>query len=391
MEKLCFFTMANKKRLGWAQRLISSGDVVGRPIWFYRIPDSHPDPKRYKIELLMGDLLPEAEKYVYLDSDTFMLQYGDWESSECVGAALENFRQDYRQGFSDEKGHEAFCKLYKEYEAPERVNTGCVVLPSDIRKQVAQRWMEWCHKIDAFCEKPSKTRDQMHFAFVRKEFGLPILPSRFNALIKREEVLPDHILIHAAGKPHGDDVKSYHDAVNRVLGGYLWSIPQTEMGYRWQVITYLILLYAENPTFPVIAEIGVDVGETANHLLRSFPGLKLYAVDNWCRGLKRYDAWCKVRGQYDDHIVELKCLSDEPVLEEFLDLVFIDANHTTEQTVRDIEHWLPQVKNGGVIVGHDIDHKSKTGSVSSVRRAVEVVFGSNFKTGPDYTWWTVKK
>jgi hypothetical protein len=36
-----------------------------------------------------------------------------------------------------------------------------------------------------------------------------------------------------------------------------------------------------------------------------------------------------------------------------LDVVFIDANHSYESVRDDIEAWLPKVKMGGIIAGHD--------------------------------------
>jgi len=38
---------------------------------------------------------------------------------------------------------------------------------------------------------------------------------------------------------------------------------------------------------------------------------------------------------------------------ESLDFVFVDADHSAKGVSRDIQAWLPKVKNGGVIAGHD--------------------------------------
>jgi len=183
------------------------------------------------------------------------------------------------------------------------------VLPAGIRKEVGRRWMEWCHRIDSFTVKmPTKQRVQMHFGFVMVEFKLSILPSRFSALVKREDVRPDHVLIHAAGKPGPPAVQRYHDAVQRVLGGYLAHKKLTDKNFRWQVLTRLVLILAPDPTHPVGAEVGVGKGVNASHLLGTFPGLKLHCIDNWEGAWSsQYDIWCKVKKKYSERVVEHKC------------------------------------------------------------------------------------
>ncbi len=37
------------------------------------------------------------------------------------------------------------------------------------------------------------------------------------------------------------------------------------------------------------------------------------------------------------------------------DLVFIDGDHSYEAAKRDIEMWLPKVKPGGILCGHDCE------------------------------------
>lgn len=55
--------------------------------------------------------------------------------------------------------------------------------------------------------------------------------------------------------------------------------------------------------------------------------------------------------------------------DDSLDFVFIDGDHRYDCVFADINAWLPKVKVGGVISGHDY------GWCSDVRRAVHEVFG----------------
>ena len=392
---LCFFTMANFRRYDWAYRLILSGKAVDRPIWFFRIPENHPDPKRYKLELLSGDLLPEADKYVYLDSDIFMLKHGNWESDEAVGAVSEEpFHISSKWSFADTTGYKMYCKLFDEYGRPTRVNTGLVAIPGNIRKQVGERWKYWCEYIESFCEKPMKFRDQPQFPFVMKELNIPVLPSYYCAIVKRENIKPEHIALHASGHPGGNDLDKYMNAANRLLGE---SVVQ-EKGMRWDVLTKLIIQYAPNPTYSIGAEVGVLKGENVSHLFRTFPGIKIHCIDNrepvWDRQRdpKLLRSWEHVKSLYTDHIIEHTIDSDKCELPlESLDYAFIDADHRTEAVIRDINHYLPMIKPGGFIAGHDIDYKGAYYESSSVRKGVEHVFGNNFQTGSDHTWWYFKK
>lgn len=44
--------------------------------------------------------------------------------------------------------------------------------------------------------------------------------------------------------------------------------------------------------------------------------------------------------------------------DETFDLVYIDANHAYEAVKEDVRLWMPKVKKGGILAGHDIEMKS---------------------------------
>lgn len=65
-----------------------------------------------------------------------------------------------------------------------------------------------------------------------------------------------------------------------------------------------------------------------------------------------------------------------------MDFVFVDAGHSTNEVILDIQAWVGKIRKGGRLIGHDINMKS-------VRDAVESMFlPEEIHTEDDHVWWT---
>ena len=176
---------------------------------------------------------------------------------------------------------------------------------------------------------------------------------------------------------------------------------------RWDV---LIGLLRDRP-HETGAEIGVQAGKTTFRLLSALPALRrLYCVDAWLfypdyelDRVQSDDEWPSQRMldedrrtfmgrrlEFRDRIVVLEMLSKWActyVSDDSLDFVFIDANHLYEYVKEDIRLWLPKLKPGGLMAGHDYDYPVPAWGV---KEAVDEAFGDAVTLADDYTWWITK-
>ena len=124
---------------------------------------------------------------------------------------------------------------------------------------------------------------------------------------------------------------------------------------------FLANLIKEND-YKVIAEIGVAKGNNARGILRDVRVDKFYLVDKniypETADLKKYPEVIQIKG----FSVEVAKTFDIK-----LDLVFIDGDHNYKSVAPDIDAWLPKVRKGGIIAGHDYD-------MPDVKRAVKERF-----------------
>lgn len=145
------------------------------------------------------------------------------------------------------------------------------------------------------------------------------------------------------------------------------------------------------PNFKV-AEIGCYGGISSEVLALHCE--KIYCIDSWhdwsgdgtiFDAMARFD---EMRSMYD-HIEKLHMTGQEASLQfedNSFDLVYIDASHWYEDVISDIKLWLPKVKKGGYLAGHDY----KEGI--DVLYAVNDFFGKTHSITryPDTTWLITK-
>ena len=137
-------------------------------------------------------------------------------------------------------------------------------------------------------------------------------------------------------------------------------------------------LWGEAPT--VGAEIGVLAGRLTCRLLEMCPHTRVLMVDRWAAAppdgayarsgdtaAQLSDAQMAANLQtatertapYADRREILQGESAEiarQVPDSTLDWVFIDADHTAQGVMSDLEAWWPKVKPGGLVSGHDLDN-----------------------------------
>lgn len=72
--------------------------------------------------------------------------------------------------------------------------------------------------------------------------------------------------------------------------------------------------------------------------------------------------------------------------EKSLDFVFIDGSHRYEDVVNDIKAWMPKIKKGGILAGHDY-----TSGWPDVVKAVDDVLGEGeWKDQWDNSCWMIR-
>jgi predicted O-methyltransferase YrrM len=154
------------------------------------------------------------------------------------------------------------------------------------------------------------------------------------------------------------------------------------------------------PKGATFVEVGVYFGKSLAYMaerLEARPDVSVYAVDHFAgETLTGLNTWVDedvkaVSGPFTAFTSQMllhapKALERARVLrcnsamaarlfeDKSVEMVFIDADHSYESVLADIRAWLPKMKSGALLAGHD--HMS---AWPGVERAAREVFGSAYE------------
>lgn len=129
-------------------------------------------------------------------------------------------------------------------------------------------------------------------------------------------------------------------------------------------------------------EVGVLIGGNARDMIENLDIEMIYLVDNFAIGgekLKKSALF--YMSPYERQIKWYFCDSTQ-IKDDIkdLDFVYIDGSHSYKNVISDITYWLPRIKEGGVLGGHDYGSNEP-----GVIKAVDELFKEKNTKGAD--WW----
>jgi len=155
-------------------------------------------------------------------------------------------------------------------------------------------------------------------------------------------------------------------------------------------------------------EVGVYRGRFTATLAKRTPKMQLIGVDAWkvYPGYKDYvetdleteayaDAVRRTQGYPNVKLMNAWSVdASKTFQDESIDYIFIDCNHTYEWVVEDLKAWVPKVRQGGIVMGHDyfVMKKLNFGVIQAVNGWVETHFIKHLFTWADNcpSWCFIK-
>lgn len=126
------------------------------------------------------------------------------------------------------------------------------------------------------------------------------------------------------------------------------------------------------------AEIGVDKGQFSEHILSKTKINVYYCIDTWqdnfgsdCKpgyfdksGNVRFNQAKEILDKYAPRSIMIRKTSIEAskdIANSGLDFCYIDGDHSLQGIYEDLRYWVPKVRVGGIVSGHDYKNGPRSG------------------------------
>jgi hypothetical protein len=181
----------------------------------------------------------------------------------------------------------------------------------------------------------------------------------------------------------------------------------SELKHRYDIGDYL----SKNGLNGEIVEVGVAYGQNAKLVLDEWKGEKMYLVDPYVKqDISQYASnmdnvdfdemlkWATEHLEpHKGRFEFIRKFSNEAVShfeDNSLDMVYLDGNHQNPVFENDFKSWLPKVKIGGILGGHDYMDLDTPSYKCDVKKTVdELCYYNGYKfhlTNDDdsvQSWW----
>jgi len=114
---------------------------------------------------------------------------------------------------------------------------------------------------------------------------------------------------------------------------------------------FLSVLAVSNPSHLV----GVDVWDKYDkEAYRSIPHYnRIFPHDQNKIWRENVQSWAEKSDLKIDIVVNFSVEASKQFEDGYFDFVYIDANHTYNSVIADLEAWYPKIRKGGMLAGHD--------------------------------------
>lgn len=131
------------------------------------------------------------------------------------------------------------------------------------------------------------------------------------------------------------------------------------------------------------AEVGVAGGRFSRILCENNPALQLHLIDVWdadgeVQSNKRdwsYDYCMRRMTPFVSRVTvhkKFSVVASTDIEDQSLDFVYLDANHNLPDIIADLAAWIPKVRPGGIVAGHDYHPYGKHKEVAGVYTPIQV-------------------